>query len=90
MADIPGFIASVFTGTLEFFSFLDTPGTYIIWTVVGIVMIPLFSKSIYYQYANPHDHYSMPLMRKAVMTVIFLTAWLVFGYANIIRFIPQF
>ena len=67
--------------------FLDAPGTYIVWMVIGFMMVPFYVKSVYYQFANPHGHYSMPLMRKVIMGAIFLTAWAVLGYANLARFL---
>ena len=66
----------------------DTPGTYILWIVIGLIYVPFFVKSVYNQYANPHAYHTMPLLRKAVMGTIFIIAWLVLGYANFIRFIP--
>lgn len=73
---------------LDYLSFLDTPGIYLIWMVIGLVFVPFFSKNVYYQYANPHEYHVMPLVRKTIMGIIFITAWLVFGYANFIRFLP--
>jgi len=66
---------------------MDTPGTYILWMVIGFIYIPFFSNSVYNQYANPHGYYSIPLTRKIIMGLIFITAWIVFGYANLRRFI---
>jgi hypothetical protein len=72
---------------IESVGWLDTPGTYILWIVVGLVLIPFFTKSLYYQYANPHGYYSMSLQRKLAMSAVFVSAWLAFGYANLLRFL---
>ncbi len=84
-------IISVINSTFLFFSeslgFMDSPGTYILWIVIGLIYVPFFVKGVYNQYANPHQYHAMPLLRKVVMGVIFITAWLVFGYANFLRFI---
>jgi hypothetical protein len=85
-------VVRVINSTYRFFydslKFLDSPGTYLLWIVGGLIMIPFFVKSIYYQYANPHAYHPMPLVRKAVMGTIFITAWLLLGYANFLRFVP--
>ena len=85
-------IISVINSTYTFFEgslgFLDTPGTYILWIVIGLIYIPFFVRNVHEQYANPHGYYTIPLVRKTIMGLIFITAWLVFGYANFIRFLP--
>ena len=68
--------------------FLDTPGTYVIWIVIGLIFIPFFSKNIYGQYTNPHAYHAMTIVRKSIMGTTFILAWLLFGYANFIRFLP--
>ena len=89
---VRGFIIDVINSTylllVDTFGFLDTPGTYLVIMVTGFVFVPFFVKDVYYQYANPHGHYSMPVYRKAVMGIIFIAAWILFGYANFIRFLP--
>jgi hypothetical protein len=77
------FIAEI----LEPVRFLDSPGTYVLVMVVGLIFVPFLSKSIYYQYAHPHEYHSMPLVRKAVMSALFVGSILLFGYANFIRFL---
>jgi hypothetical protein len=72
----------------EVLGFMDSPGTYLLWTVVGLIYIPFFVKSVYEQYANPHGYYAIPLVRKSIMGTVFIGAWLLFGYANFIRFLP--
>jgi len=99
MADISESIVNIFSPVTnviistylffrDSFAFLDTPGTYIMWIVIGLIYVPFFTKNVYDQYANPHGYYVIPLVRKTVMGIIFITAWLVFGYANFIRFLP--
>jgi hypothetical protein len=75
---------TLLTGSL---GWLDTPGTYIIWIVIGLIYVPFLVRNIYEQYANPHGYYAVTLIRKAIMGVIFIVAWLIFGYANFIRFL---
>lgn len=70
-------------------SFLDSPGTYLLWIVIGLVYIPFFSNNVYAQYANPHGYYPTPLLRRVLMGLTFIIAWLVFGFANFIRFLPN-
>jgi len=89
---ITGPVVRTINSTYEFIynslRFLDAPGTYIMWIVIGLIYVPFFAQNVYNQYANPHAYYTMPLVRKAVMGTIFIIAWLVLGYANFIRFIP--
>ncbi len=68
--------------------FMDNPGTYILVMVIGFIYVPFLSKSVYHQYANPHGHYNISLVRKTVMGVTFIAAWVLFGYANFLRFLP--
>jgi len=81
---------SFFMGVKNSLGFLDTPGTYILWMVIGIIFIPFFARSVYGQYANPHGYYGGSLKWKIIKGAVFITAWLVFGYANFMRFIEMF
>lgn len=76
-----------FSETLGSLSFLDSPGTYILWIVVGLIYVPFFVKNVYSQYANPHGYYAISIVRKVIMGAIFISAWMIFGYANFIRFL---
>ena len=86
-------IVSVINSTYLFFTsslgFLDAPGTYILWIVVGLIYIPFFFRNIHEQYTNPHGYYTITLVRKTLMGLTFIIAWLVFGYANFLRVIPD-
>ncbi len=69
-------------------SFLDSPGTYTLWIVIGLIYVPFFTNNVYNQYANPHGYYSLSLVRKVIMGITFISAWLIFGFANFVRFLP--
>ncbi|NIP40004.1 MAG: hypothetical protein GTN39_00635 [Candidatus Aenigmarchaeota archaeon] len=81
----------VFELIQDLFNFLrlfDTPGTYIMWIVIGMVFVPFYVKSIHNQLKNPQDYYMMSFEKKFWMGLIFIIAWIVFGVANFMRFLP--
>jgi hypothetical protein len=86
------FIADMINGTVAFFwqmfGFMDGPVTYIVIMVIDLAFVPLFARSVYAQYAHPHEYYHMPLMRKVLMGATFIIALFIFGYANFLRFLP--
>jgi|GEM_PF-2196661 len=76
----------------DFFGFLmlfDTPGTYIMWIVIGMVFVPFYVKSVYAQLKNPQEYYMMSFEKKFWMGLIFIIAWIVFGFVNFMRFVPS-
>jgi len=83
-------VNSTYTGMVQLMEplgWLDNPGTYIVWMVIGFIYIPFFANSVYGQYDNPHGYYTIPLTRKVIMGLLFIGAWLLFGYANLRRFL---
>ncbi len=74
--------------TLAYFSFLDSPGTYVMMMIAACVMMPVLYKSVYNQYTDPHGYYSMSLTRKIVIGLVIIAVLLSVGYFNFIRFIP--
>jgi hypothetical protein len=71
-----------------FLSLFDSPGTYIMWIVIGLVFVPFYVKGVYTQLKNPQEYYMMSFEKKFWMGLIFITAWIVFGFANFMRFVP--
>ncbi|NIO19698.1 MAG: hypothetical protein GTN76_02845 [Candidatus Aenigmarchaeota archaeon] len=72
----------------DFLRLFDSPGTYIMWIVLGLVFVPFYVKSVYFQLKNPQEYYMMSFEKKFWMGLIFIIAWLVFGAVNFMRFLP--
>ena len=75
-------------GTVEYLSFLDSPGTYTLIMIIGFVMAPFYVKNVYHQYANPHQYEHVSLTRKVLSGLAIILAFVLFGYVNFIRFLP--
>lgn len=76
----------------NFFGFLrllDSPGTYIMWIVIGLIFVPFYVKNVHNQLKNPQEYYMMSFEKKFWMGLIFIIAWLVFGFVNFMRFVPS-
>lgn len=84
-------ISIVFELIQDVFNFLklfDSPGTYLMWIVLGMVFVPFYVKSVHSQFRNPQEYYMVSFEKKFWMGLIFIIAWLVFGVANFMRFLP--
>lgn len=68
-------------------SFMDNPGTYIVIMVIGFIFVPFSTKSLYHQYANPHVYEHSHLVTRAVKHLGMISAIILFGYANFLRFL---
>lgn len=94
LEDILLFIVRTINGIYYFFTetlglaFMDNPGTYLFILVMGIVMIPLFIKSVYKVYSNPNEYEHVSLSRKILKGAITIGAIIFFAYANFLRFVP--
>jgi hypothetical protein len=71
----------------EFLGGIDTPGTYIMWIVIGLVLVPFYVKSVYNQFKNPAEYYMISFEKTIIMGAIFFAAWFIFGVVNFFRFV---
>ena len=81
-------INSTYTLLVQTFGFMDNAFTYLVVMILGFALCPVLFKSIYYQYAHPHEYYHVPLMKKALTGTLFIAVLIAFGYLNFIRFLP--
>ena len=81
-------INSTYTLLVQTFGFMDNAFTYLVIMILGFALCPVLFKSIYYQYAHPHEYYHVPLVKKAMTGVLFIALLIGIGYINFVRFLP--
>ncbi|UCD03410.1 MAG: hypothetical protein JSV63_02140 [Candidatus Aenigmatarchaeota archaeon] len=73
--------------TIKYLSFLDSPGTYILIMVIGFVLVPFGTRSIYHRYTNPHIFEHKAMIRQTIINLLVISAIILFGYLNFLRFL---
>jgi hypothetical protein len=81
--NLPPALQNVF----EMFSFLDSPGTYIMLMVIGLVIIPFYVKGVYSHIKNPQDYHMTSFEEKFWLGLFIIAALILFGYLNFTRFL---
>ena len=73
---------------LIFLKLFDSPGTYIMIMVLGLVLVPFYLSAIRHHLKNPQEYHAVSfenIFWAGLLLIIFLV---VFGFVNFIRFLP--
>jgi len=79
----------LFENLAALFALLDSPGTYIMIMVFGLVLVPYYTGLVRHHLNNPQSYHTVSFEGKfwaGLLVIIFL---LVYGLINFIRFLPS-
>ncbi len=66
---------------------IDTPGTYIMMMVLGMVFVPFYVKMVQAHLKNPEDYYAMSFEKKFFIGLLAIAFLIGFGLVNYLRFV---
>ena len=81
---LPAFVKEI----IDIILLLDNPGTYLMMIVFGMVLVPFYIRSVHYHIKNPQEYHMMSFEKKFWIGFFVITALLVIGAVNFIRFLP--
>ena len=66
---------------------LDSPGTYIMMMVLGLIILPFYIKSVNNQMKNPEDYYSVSFGKRFFIGLLMVLSLILYGLYNYLRFV---